>query len=75
MFSDKECIDYEQQLKDQQVEYNDYLRVVLEAQQKERVAKRDYEDTKFVREMAEKSLEGIKQNIITTKKLLDSTMR
>jgi len=75
MSLDKECVDYEQQLKDQQTEYNNYLRVVLETQQKERVAKRDYEDAKFVREMAEKSLEGIKQNIITTKKLLDSVMR
>jgi hypothetical protein len=73
--TDKEEIDYEQQLKDQQEEYNNYLRVVLGAQQKERETKRDYEDAKFVREMAEKSLEGIKQNIITTKKLLDSVMR
>ena len=72
---DKELIDYEQQLKDQQQECNDYRLVVIEAQKKEHESKRQYEDAKFVRGMAEDHMEALKQNIITTKKLLDCVLR
>lgn len=75
MSTDKEGVDYEQRLKDLQEEYNEYMSVVLAAKEKERECKLAYEDSKFTSELAEKKLDTINKNIITTKQLLNATMR